>query len=616
MSAKITRSLETATRVIDREKGIVEYVATTAAIDSYGEIVNPVGNDTSRFQKNSPFCDSHQTDSISRVLGKVTEVRVDGSQLIERVKFAIDVPSNTLARVAFEMTAAGYTPACSIGFFPVRTLTPQSGEVFTDRLSSFGYAKDAAVRCIYDKWIQVELSAVVVGANPDALVKARNAGILRDEHVDQFPEFRRALQSASAISPRRSYSFPETLRQSQPMNRKSFLSQFSTACEMETPAPAPAPALIASPADSPALRSAKRIMAHKPRSLAPREYAAMLMEFDPELRKFTNELVRWLPTYSTMRRISGAPVYRGLSLTSAGFGSQLLLPPGFVDAESNFLYQYAAFRHLGTKSVASEYSKVANITNLPNYTWCSPSAGAISIADDVQSNGTAILAELPILAVSGNISIQLLQDSKLDLAEFFFWSFSTANYSGIDAVAFAGQGIGGTTDAGQIGLAYDPNIVSVAAANGGTSVALLQRDDLEATIAAVTPAALQRKCSWFIHPQYLPAFQKVHSAGGAYQYALKDPGETDGENWYLLGFPVVWVAQMPTTAAPGNTVPVAVFGDGSAYSVQIRDEFTLGPSRGAPTPWQTLGVQYVGTSRVLCQTQNAASFARLTLAKQ
>ena len=105
------------------------------------------------------------------------------SQLIERVQWAIDVPENKLAQIGWKMTEAGYLKAVSVGFFPVKYLTPNSGEAWTEQLKELGLPADAAVRTIYTEQEQVELSCCVVGANPERLAKAYQAGAINEADI-------------------------------------------------------------------------------------------------------------------------------------------------------------------------------------------------------------------------------------------------------------------------------------------------------------------------------------------------------------------------------------------------------------------------------------------------
>src|ERR1035441_8084218 len=118
----IRRDLHPQIRVIDSKRGTVEYIASDETIDSYGEVVKAAGVDFSRFQKNAPFVNSHDYSSIENLLGQVVDFRVANRRVVETVQFAIDVPTQPLARMAFDMTAAGFLKAVSIGFIPTATV--------------------------------------------------------------------------------------------------------------------------------------------------------------------------------------------------------------------------------------------------------------------------------------------------------------------------------------------------------------------------------------------------------------------------------------------------------------------------------------------------------------
>jgi hypothetical protein len=100
------------------------------------------------------------------------------------VQWAVDVPENQLARIGWKMTQAGYLKAVSVGFFPVKYVTPHSGEEWTRQLKELGLPADAAVRTIYTEQEQVELSCCVVGSNPNALAKAYQAGAINDADIE------------------------------------------------------------------------------------------------------------------------------------------------------------------------------------------------------------------------------------------------------------------------------------------------------------------------------------------------------------------------------------------------------------------------------------------------
>ena len=188
--------------MVDARQGIVDCVASDESIDSFKEIIRASGWRFSNFSKNAPFVDSHDYSTISKCLGKVIDFRVEGSRLIERVQWAIDVPENKLAQIGWKMTQAGYLKAVSVGFFPIKYLTPSSGEEWSRALRELGLAEDAAVRTIYTEQEQVELSCCVVGANPNALAKAYQAGAINDADIQTLSlEFSVRENDGAADSP-------------------------------------------------------------------------------------------------------------------------------------------------------------------------------------------------------------------------------------------------------------------------------------------------------------------------------------------------------------------------------------------------------------------------------
>jgi phage head maturation protease len=182
-------------RIVDEFKGIADFVATSAAVDSYGEVVDPNGADMSRFQKNSPVIDSHDYSSVGNLLGKVNDTRLSNRQLIMQVQFAVDVPSNTLAQKAFAMVKAGYLRGCSIGFLPTKTLTRMDpGDDWEKAIEDLDLEdQQDSIRCIYRAWQLLELSICCIGANPDAVAKSYRAGIISDSDLASVPSWKRAL---------------------------------------------------------------------------------------------------------------------------------------------------------------------------------------------------------------------------------------------------------------------------------------------------------------------------------------------------------------------------------------------------------------------------------------
>jgi hypothetical protein len=186
MSTKLIRTIHPEIRIVDRTKGIVDFVASDETLDYYHEIVRAAGWKFTNFRRNAPLVDSHDYSTVEKLLGKVTDFRVEGGKLIERAQFALDVPEQPLARLAWRLVETGYLKACSVGFMPVRVASKfGDAAAWADAVKLLGLDAEttAKARVIYLEQEQMELSVCIVGANPSALAKAYNGGVINDDDM-------------------------------------------------------------------------------------------------------------------------------------------------------------------------------------------------------------------------------------------------------------------------------------------------------------------------------------------------------------------------------------------------------------------------------------------------
>ena len=183
----IRRAIRPEIRVLDEAAGTVEYVASDETVDSFNEVILAKGWRFDQFAKNAPFVDSHSTFSIQDILGRVIDFKVAKGRLIETVKWAIDVAENTLARLGFAMTKAGYAKAVSVGFVPVKVVAKWDKDLaaYREQVEKLGLEEVNGPRAIYVEQQQKELSAVVIGANPNALARAFKANVISDADITQ-----------------------------------------------------------------------------------------------------------------------------------------------------------------------------------------------------------------------------------------------------------------------------------------------------------------------------------------------------------------------------------------------------------------------------------------------
>lgn len=177
----LRRAFDVVPKIINAEDGIVDYVASNEALDSYSEVVAASGWRFTRFAKNAPFVDSHNYWSLDKLLGRVTSATLDGKNLVERVQWAKNVEENRLAQLGWKMTLGGFLKAVSVGFIPVRYVR-NGGDGWSQALTQLGISAEAGanIRYIYLEHEQIELSACIIGANPEALAKSYDAGCIKD----------------------------------------------------------------------------------------------------------------------------------------------------------------------------------------------------------------------------------------------------------------------------------------------------------------------------------------------------------------------------------------------------------------------------------------------------
>lgn len=190
IDSPLRRTLHPTVRVLDEKRGICEYVASDETLDCYEEIVSARGWLFDLFAKNAPFVDSHDYETIARQLGKVVSWRIEGGQLVEAVQWAINL-GNPLADLGWKMTVGGFLKAVSVGFIPVEfTSRWRDAEKHAQTCAEMKLSPEVAAKVgtIYLQQQQLELSACVIGANPNALARAYKAGCLSEEDLNRFSD--------------------------------------------------------------------------------------------------------------------------------------------------------------------------------------------------------------------------------------------------------------------------------------------------------------------------------------------------------------------------------------------------------------------------------------------
>lgn len=148
---------------INAEERTIDFLGSTEARDRMDEVILTSGWDLKNYKKNPVFMWAH--DYGSPPIGKALNVRKTEEGLRFRVKFASQ-EAYPFADTIFRLYEGGYLNAVSVGFQP---LAHEEGD------------GEKQPRRTYTKAELLELSAVPVPANQDALRLAVSKGIVTEE---------------------------------------------------------------------------------------------------------------------------------------------------------------------------------------------------------------------------------------------------------------------------------------------------------------------------------------------------------------------------------------------------------------------------------------------------
>ena len=167
MPEMIKKSLIVTTKEIAPH--ILELVGSSENLDRDGELIKASGWQLDNYRKNPVVLWAH--DYRQPPIGKTIGVEVRDGRLVFRVEFA---PAETypFADVIYNLYKGGFLNAASVGFIPLET--------------EGGKGKSDSACRIYLKQELLELSAVPVPSNPDALTVARTQGLITVKEFEQI----------------------------------------------------------------------------------------------------------------------------------------------------------------------------------------------------------------------------------------------------------------------------------------------------------------------------------------------------------------------------------------------------------------------------------------------
>lgn len=164
-----------------KDGAVLDFVASSGALDRYQEIIEPSGWRLDNYRRNPVFQNAHQYGDVIFTLGKAVVTEVRGGALYQRVAFAVE--ANPVARIAYNLYRGGFLNAVSVGFVPVRW---ENGSAESD------------FRRKYLEQELLEVSAVAVPANPEALALGVRSGAVTKGDVREALELLRTVLGVEA----------------------------------------------------------------------------------------------------------------------------------------------------------------------------------------------------------------------------------------------------------------------------------------------------------------------------------------------------------------------------------------------------------------------------------
>jgi hypothetical protein len=151
-------------RSVDEKNRTIEFVASTEAVDRYGDIIRVAGWKLDAYKNNPIFLWAHRSGEPP--IGKCVGIHVESNPpaLVQKIEFA-DAATYTFADTVFNLYKGGFLNAVSVGFMP---LEDPKRLLDADGNWTYGYE--------FTSQELLELSAVPVPANPEALARCVEKG--------------------------------------------------------------------------------------------------------------------------------------------------------------------------------------------------------------------------------------------------------------------------------------------------------------------------------------------------------------------------------------------------------------------------------------------------------
>ena len=172
IATAIRKVFTTAVKAVEGKDRTLEFVGSTESKDRDGEVIKASAWMVDKYVANPVVQWAH--DYTSPPIGKTLSIRQENGNTVFEIEFA---PAETyeFADTIYKLCKGGFLSATSVGFIPVESTAGK---------------KETDPRRTFTKVELLEISIVPVPSNPDALVTARDAGVIT---VKEFKAFKKTL---------------------------------------------------------------------------------------------------------------------------------------------------------------------------------------------------------------------------------------------------------------------------------------------------------------------------------------------------------------------------------------------------------------------------------------
>ena len=178
---------------------ILHIRASDETLDRYKEVIVASGWRLENYLRNPVIQNAHQYGDIIFTIGRAEKTWVSGNALLQTWRFASN--ENPFAKIARDLYRGKFLQAASVGFVPLKweDADPnQVGRIVPDEPScnserGVHAASPSGVRRRYLEQELLEVSAVAIPANPNALALAYKSGAIEKSDLKQTLDLLRAV---------------------------------------------------------------------------------------------------------------------------------------------------------------------------------------------------------------------------------------------------------------------------------------------------------------------------------------------------------------------------------------------------------------------------------------